>query len=152
LDVKMINPFIEAIMNIMPQLGFQNITKGKVSVGDQFMMSKGVTVLVGLTDEMRGNVAYNMTEETAKKIASIMMMGMPVAAMDEMAQSAIAELTNMVTGNAATNFEKSGLKVDILPPNLVVGADFKAQVSCNKFLIVEMIVDSLLLELNIALS
>ena len=151
MDAKMINPFIEAIMHIMPQLGFQSITKGKISVGDQFMLSKGVTVFVGLTDEMQGNIAYNMTEETAKKIASMMMMGMPIAEMDEMAQSAISELTNMVTGTAATNLEKCGLRVDISPPNLVVGSDFKAKVGCNKFLIVEMIIDSLLLELNIGL-
>ena len=151
MDVKMINPFIEAIMHIMPQLGFRSITKGRLSVGDQFMASKGVTVLVGLTDEMRGNVAYNMTEETAKKIASTMMMGMPVSTMDEMAQSAISELTNMVTGNAATNFEKYGLKVDISPPTLFIGSEFKAKVSSNKFLVVEMVVDSLLLELNIGL-
>ncbi len=145
----MINPFIEALMNIMPQLGFQNISKGKISIGDQFMNSKGVTILVGLTDELQGNVAYNMSTETAKAIASTMMMGMPVAEMDEMAQSAISELTNMVTGNAATNFEKYGLKVDISPPTLVVGSEFKAKVSTSKFLVVEMIVDSLLLELNI---
>ena len=145
----MINPFIEALMNIMPQLGFQNVSKGKISVGDQFMNSKGVTILVGLTDELRGNVAYNMSTETAKAIASKMMMGMPVAEMDEMAQSAISELTNMVTGNAATNFEKYGLKVDISPPTLVVGSEFKAKVSNSKFVVVEMIVDSLLLELNI---
>jgi len=151
LDVKMINPFIEAITNIMPQLGFQSITKGKLSIGDQFMTSKGVTVLVGLTDEIRGNVAYNMTEETAMKIASIMMMGMPVTEMDEMAQSAISELTNMVTGNAATNFEKYGSKVDISPPTLIVGTDFKAKVSSNKYLVIEMVVDSLLIELNIGL-
>ncbi|WP_378951721.1 chemotaxis protein CheX [Pelosinus sp. sgz500959] len=151
MDAKMINPFIEAILYIMPQLGFQNITKGKLLVKDQFMESKGVTVLVGLTDAMRGNVAYNMTEDTAKKIASTMMMGMPVAEMDEMAQSAISELTNMVTGNAATNFEKYGIKVDISPPTLVVGSDFKAKVSSNKFIVVEMIVDSLLIELNIGL-
>lgn len=147
----MINPFIEAISHIMPQLGFQSITKGKLSVGDQFMTSKGVTVLVGLTDDIRGNVAYNMTEETAMKIASIMMMGMPVTQMDEMAQSAISELTNMVTGNAATNFEKYGKKVDISPPTLIVGTDFKAKVSSTKYLVIEMVIDSLLVELNIGL-
>lgn len=151
MDAKMINPFIEAIMHIMPQLGFQNIVKGNILVKDQFMESKGVTVLVGLTDDMRGNVAYNMTEDTAKKIASTMMMGMPVAEMDEMAQSAISELTNMVTGNAATNFAKYQLKVDISPPTLVVGSDFKAKVSSSKFIVVEMIIDSLPIELNVGL-
>lgn len=151
MDAKMINPFIEAVMYIMPQLGFQDIVKGNLFVKDQFMESKGVTVLVGMTDAMRGNVAYNMTEETAKAIASKMMMGMPVAEMDDMAQSAISELTNMVTGNAATNFEKCGLKVDISPPTLVVGSDFRAKVSSSKFIVVELLVDSLPIELNIGL-
>jgi chemotaxis protein CheX len=148
----MINPFIDAIMTIMPQLGFQNIVKGKLSVGDQFVESKGITILVGLTDQLRGNIAYNMTEQTAMQIASKMMMGMPVVALDDLAQSAISELTNMVTGNAATSFEKEGLRVDISPPSLVVGEKFRAKVSSTKFLIVEMVVDSLEIELNIGLG
>jgi chemotaxis protein CheX len=152
LDVKMINPFIDAIMTIMPQLGFENIVKGKLSVGDQFVESKGITILVGLTDQLRGNIAYNMTEETAMQIASKMMMGMPVASLDDLAQSAISELTNMVTGNAATSFEKEGLRVDISPPSLVVGEKFRVKVSSTKFIIVEMVVDSLVIELNIGLG
>lgn len=152
MDVKIINPFIDAIMTIMPQLGFQNIVKGKLSVGDQFVESKGITILVGLTDQLRGNIAYNMTEQTAMQIASKMMMGMPVASLDDLAQSAISELTNMVTGNAATSFEKEGLRVDISPPSLVVGEQFRAKVSSTKFIIVEMVVDSLLIELNIGLG
>jgi len=139
-------------MTIMPQLGFQNIVKGKLSVGDQFVESKGITILVGLTDQLRGNIAYNMTEQTAMQIASKMMMGMPVASLDDLAQSAISELTNMVTGNAATSFEKEGLRVDISPPSLVVGEQFRAKVSSTKFIIVEMVVDSLLIELNIGLG
>lgn len=152
MDVKMINPFIDAIMTIMPQLGFENIVKGKLSVGDQFVESKGITILVGLTDQLRGNIAYNMTEGTAMQIASKMMMGMPVASLDDLAQSAISELTNMVTGNAATSFEKEGLRVDISPPSLVVGEKFRVKVSSTKFIIVEMVVDSLVIELNIGLG
>lgn len=148
----MINPFIDAIMTIMPQLGFENIVKGKLSVGDQFVESKGITILVGLTDQLRGNIAYNMTEGTAMQIASKMMMGMPVASLDDLAQSAISELTNMVTGNAATSFEKEGLRVDISPPSLVVGEKFRVKVSSTKFIIVEMVVDSLVIELNIGLG
>ena len=148
----MINPFIDAIMTIMPQLGFENIVKGRLSVGDQFVESKGITILVGLTDQLRGNIAYNMTEQTAMQIASKMMMGMPVASLDELAQSAISELTNMVTGNAATSFEREGLRVDISPPSMVVGEKFRVKVSSTKFIIVEMIVDSLIIEINIGLG
>lgn len=152
MDVRYVNPFIDAITNIMPQLGFQSVVRGGVKTGDQFVESKGVTILVGLTDDARGNVAYNMTEEAAMKIASTMMMGMPVAQMDEMAQSAISELTNMVTGNAATNFESLNMKVDISPPSLVVGQKFKAKLSNGKFLIIEMVVDGIVLELNVGID
>ena len=44
MDVKLINPFIEAVANILPQLGFQAINRGKVSLQDQFVISKGVSV------------------------------------------------------------------------------------------------------------
>ncbi len=152
MDVRYVNPFIDAITNIMPQLGFQSVVRGGVKTGDQFVESKGVTILVGLTDDARGNVAYNMTEEAAMKIASTMMMGMPVTQMDEMAQSAISELTNMVTGNAATNFEGLNMKVDISPPSLVVGQKFKAKLSNGKFLIIEMVVDGIVLELNVGID
>ena len=152
MDVKMINPFVDAVSSIMPQLGFQTVTRGKLAVKDQYVVSQGVTIIVGLTLDVKGNVAYNMSEETAKQVASTMMMGMPVAQMDDMAQSAISEMTNMVTANAATNFEKMGVNVDISPPSLIVGADFKAKVSNTKFLAIELLVDSLVIEMNIGLG
>ena len=75
MDVKLINPFVDAVTTVMPQMGFQDIAKGKVSVREKSAMSLGVTVLVGVTQAVRGNVAYNMTDDTAKFIASTMMCG-----------------------------------------------------------------------------
>lgn len=152
MDVKLINPFIDAVTAVMPQLGFQTITKGKMAVKEQTVESLGVTVLIGMTHAVKGNVAYNMTENAAKAIASVMMMGMPVENMDDMAQSAIAELVNMLTANAAMNFEKQGIGVDISPPSLVVGQDFKVKVSNTKFIALELLVDSNPIELNIGLA
>ncbi|HWR40874.1 MAG TPA: chemotaxis protein CheX [Patescibacteria group bacterium] len=152
MDVKMINPFVDALSTIMPQLGFQSVKRGNMSVKDQYVNSLGVTIIVGMTMAVKGNIAYNMSEETAKQVASTMMMGMPVTQMDDMAQSAISEMTNMVTANAATNFEKMGLTVDISPPSLIVGPEFKAKVSNTKFLSIELLVDSLVIEMNIGLG
>ncbi len=152
MDVKLINPFVDAIATVMPQLGFQSINRGKLAVKEQYVSSQGVTVLIGMTNQVRGNIAYNMSEETARSIASVMMMGMPVEKMDEMAQSAISELVNMVTANAAINFEKQGMNVDISPPSLALGADFKVKVSSTKYLALELLVDSNAIELNIGLG
>lgn len=152
MDAKLINPFLEAVTNVMPQLGFQSITRGNLSLKEQYVESKGTTVLIGMTGQVRGNVIYNMTEDTARKIASIMMMGMAVEEMNEMVQSAISEMVNMLTANAAISFGKQDLSVDISPPSLAVGQDFKVKVGNSKFIALELLVDSELVEINISLE
>ena len=72
--------------------------------------------------------------------------------MDEMAQSAISELVNMITANAATHFSSQNLLVDISPPSLVVGEALKARISNGKFLVVEVNADSYSFELNIGIT
>ena len=114
--------------------------------------SMGVTVLVGFTKQIHGNVAYNMTEDTAKFIASTMMMGMPVESFDEMAQSAISEMSNMLTANAATSLAGMGYDVDISTPSLTTGADFQIRISSESFLFVEMDIGGHIIELNIAIN
>jgi chemotaxis protein CheX len=49
-----------------------------------------------------------INQATAKKIASIMMTGRPVETLDDMAQSAISELANMISANAMTIVGQNG--------------------------------------------
>ncbi len=121
-------------------------------MGTNSVESLGVTVIIGMTKAIRGNVAYNLTEATAMAIASTMMGGMPVTQFDDLPQSAISELVNMVTANAAIRYEQMGLQVDISPPSLVVGADFRARLLQDKFLVIEMFANGLLLQLNLGLE
>ena len=126
--------------------------RNKISVRDKATLSLGVTVLVGFTKEIRGSVAYNMTDDTAKFIASTMMMGMPVADFDEMAQSAISELSNMLTANAATNLTAMGLEVDISTPSLSIGDNFMVKISSEQYLSIEMEIDGHVFEIDIAVQ
>jgi len=48
-----------------------------------------------------------------------MMGGYPVSELDEMCCSAIAELGNMISGNASTMLYNEGIQVDITPPDIV---------------------------------
>jgi len=100
--------------------------------------SRGVVVMVGFTKQLRGNVVYNMEDETARFIASTMMMGMPVPEFDAMAQSAISELSNMLSANAATNLTQMGLDVDISTPNLTIGEGFSLKISESQYLVIDM--------------
>ena len=152
MDAKLVNPFIESFVAVLPQMGFQEPKRTKMYVKQNIATSLGVTVIVGFTKEIRGNVVYNMSDETARYIASTMMMGMPVEKFDDMAQSAISEMSNMLTANAATNLAAMGMEVDISTPSLSIGADFQIKISNDSYLVVEMDLGGHIMELDIAVQ
>lgn len=152
MDAKVVNPFIDAFTSVLPMMGFPTPSRKGMGLKSIVVDSLGVTIMVGFTRQLRGNVVYNMSEETAKHIASTMMMGMPVAALDEMAQSAICEMSNMLTATAATNLTALGYDVDISTPSLTVGSDFKVKISTEKYLTVTMDLAGHDVEINIAVS
>ena len=120
MDAKLVNPFVDAFTAVMPQIGFAEPKRTKMGVKAQNAVSLGVSVIVGFTKQIRGNIVYNMSEDTAKFIASTMMVGMPIENFDDMAQSAISEMSNMLTATAATNLAGMGLEVDISTPSLSI--------------------------------
>ena len=138
MDAKLVNPFIDAFISVMPQIGFPIPKRTKVYVQSTNIVNFGVAVMLGFTKQIRGNVVYNMNEDTAKFIASTMMMGMPVSEIDAMAQSAIAEMSNMLAANTATNLTALDLEVDISTPSLTVGKDTKIKISSGQYLTIEM--------------
>lgn len=152
MDAKLVNPFVEAFEAVMPQMGFPAPKRLKVAVQQQNAVSKGVSVIVGFTKQLRGNVVYNMDEDTAKFIASTMMMGMPVESFDAMAQSAISEMSNMLTANAATNLAGLGLEVDISTPSLSIGENFQVKITDAQYLTVDMDLGGHVVELDIAVE
>lgn len=140
-DAKLVNPIIDAFMEVMPQMGFPMPKRQRIYLQERNVISNGVTIKVGLTKQLEGNVIYNMTEDTAKYIASIMLLGVPVTSFADMAKSAIREIANVLTARAATNLEKMGFEVDITTPELTIEEDFTIKISDSQFLTVEMDLD-----------
>lgn len=150
MDMKYINPFIESFEKVMPELGFGSLKKGDLSEKGQEIVSSGVIVLVGIVGAVKGNVAYLIDLEKAKNLASTMMMGMPVEEFDEMAQSAISELTNMLTASAATCFYDLGISIDISTPTLLHGENVSVKMSSKQVLSIELTADDNPIEINVA--
>lgn len=150
MDVKHVNPFIESFTAVMPQLGFENIQRGNLGLKGKDLICNGVIIIVGIVGEIKGNVVYCIGMEHAKKIASTMMMGMPVDELDDMSRSALGELTNMLTANAATGFFNLGITIDISTPTLLYGDNIAVNMSSNQVLSIELFADEHPIEINIA--
>lgn len=116
-----VTPFLEATKSVFKMTTNIDVELGDVYVKESPFASETLAIILGLTGDIRGQVIFSMKANTAMHVASMMMFGMPVSQLDEMAYSAISELTNMIMGNSATIFYKSGIHVDITPPTLLMG-------------------------------
>ena len=149
---KLVNPIIDAFMEVMPQMGFPMPRRQRIYLQDRNVISNGVALTVGFTRQMSGKVVYNMTVETARYIASTMMLGVPVEKFNDMAQSALREMSNMLTARAATNFSKLGVDVDITTPELVIEEDYSIRISDSHYLTVDMEIGDHKLEISLAVD
>ncbi len=131
LDVNNINPFLQSTISV-----FESVTQLKLKVGKPSLaqFEFGIptyTITVGVVGQMKGQAVLAMTLDHAKEIASRMMFGMPVTELDEMACSALNELSNMIMGNTATVFSTQGKLIDITPPISMSGTNLRMQADIN---------------------
>ncbi|MCL6471348.1 MAG: chemotaxis protein CheX [Firmicutes bacterium] len=122
LKVEFVNPFLEAAFEVFEAETRLKLEKGPLSIQKSSLTSQEVSVLIGVTGEIHGQVIYGMSSKTAKKIAAEMI-GKAVPLMDELAQSAISELGNMITGLATVKFGDTYSNLAITPPTLIIGTN-----------------------------
>lgn len=121
MKVEYINPFIKATTEVFKTMLNTEIKTGKPYIKASPFTADSLMIMVGITGEIRGQASITMNAELAKKVASTMMMGMPVEELDELSKSALSELANMIMGNSATLLFNAGVNIDITPPTLMMG-------------------------------
>lgn len=137
MDVALINAFIDACRKVFGEFNIKFST-GKPHLKDSPTLDGKVSILIGLTGNIRGQVFFNMEESIALKIAGKMMIGVEVNELNEITRSAIGELFNIVLGNAATAFFNQGRKVEITPPSMLFGDKVTISSSKGKILCIPL--------------
>lgn len=150
--MDLITPFISAIKDVMPQLGFESVVVKEQKSKDKKIMVSGLLLTLGIVGDKKGNVAYVIDTEGAKQMASVMMMGMAVEELDDMAKSAISELSNMLTANAAIYFSNDEITIDISPPTMLTGDNIELCMAKDQVAGLVFDIDGIGLEVNIALA
>ncbi|MDR2144047.1 MAG: chemotaxis protein CheX [Treponema sp.] len=122
--VEYINPFVEAAFNVLKEVLNADVKRGELYLKSTTMSIMGVAALVGLAGDVEGRVLFDMTKETALKIAGTMN-GEQFTALDELAKATITELANMITAQAVTKLHDLGFKFDLTPPALFSGENME---------------------------
>ncbi len=147
--VEYINPFTEAAYNILTQVLSGEITRGDLYLKSSCMPVMGVAAIVGLAGDVEGRVMFDMTMDTALKIASVMN-DEQFAEFDDLARATITELANLITAQAVTKLHDLGFKFDLTPPALFSGDNMKISNSNIEALIVPIETSCGKMEINVA--
>src|SRR5580704_6574129 len=99
MKVQYVNPFVTATFSVIETVLGVEATKGQLAMRPAIFTSQQCNIITGVTGMVEGQAIYGMSLATADKIAS-MMLGQSAETFDQLAASAIAELGNMITGNA----------------------------------------------------
>lgn len=150
MNADFINPFLMSATKIMQEICQTEMKIGKPYVKTTEFENESVAVMIGITGELKGQVIMAFEFNKALDVASKMMMGMPVTALDDMSISAISELGNMIMGNAATIFSTKGYVIDITPPSVCHGNMTITQSYTQNICVPIHSGDEVALELNIA--
>ncbi|MEW5959936.1 MAG: chemotaxis protein CheX [Chloroflexota bacterium] len=120
MNVKYLNPFVEAAYTVLEAEIGLSAKRGELSLQRSACTAKDVTVLISMIGHLQGVVLYGMSENTAISIVS-KILGQPFDDFDELAQSGIGELGNVITGHASKRLSETGLEATISPPSLIIG-------------------------------
>lgn len=151
-NVEYINPFIGAAQKILRDVCQLETKLQKPYLRDAVFEGDVLAIIIGLTGNIKGQVILSLSIDSACDIASKMMMGMPVDELNDMARSAISELSNMILGNAATALSQKGLVVDITPPSVCLGKDMNISVNHSSNICVPLAFDNdHVFEINISI-
>lgn len=120
MKVEFINPFIQAAREVLESELGGEAERGNLRLQKSAFTTDEVTAVVGVNGTVSGVVLYSMSESTAIGIVS-RVMGQQFAELDELAQSGIGELGNVITGRAGVLLSEAGYPSNITPPALVIG-------------------------------
>ena len=103
MKVEYINPFVEASISVLKSCCKITAKIGKLSIKPLDFKGNHNVILIGVTGQVKGQVFIDFKDSVAKLIVGSMV-GFDVQEVDDLAESALAELGNMIMGNTATIF------------------------------------------------
>jgi chemotaxis protein CheX len=120
MDVKLINPFINATLGVLETMAFITVTPGKPYVKKGNVAVGDVTGVLGLTGVANGTISVSFEEKCILTIVSNMF-GETMEMLNDDISDAVGELTNMISGQARRELEQMGKVFKAAIPSVVTG-------------------------------
>ncbi len=124
MDVKLINPFLNATLNVLETMAFIKADAEKPYLKKDNVAQGDVSGIVGITGDVKGTVSITFDELCILKIVSNMF-GEEMQEVNHEISDAVGELTNMISGKARQEIEKLGPLLHGAIPSVITGKSHK---------------------------
>ncbi|MBW1802860.1 MAG: chemotaxis protein CheX [Deltaproteobacteria bacterium] len=122
MDVKLINPFIEATLHILETMAYTKVEAGKPYLKEDNVARGDVTGVIGLTGSTNGTISVSFTEKSILSIVSNMF-GEEIKELNDEIKDAVGEITNMISGQARQKLDEMGKSLKAAIPSVIMGKD-----------------------------
>ena len=115
-----INCFAESLKNVLNTM--VGLTAGSIIFAPHHKNADDIRIMVGLVGDREGSAVFTFSKEfTCGVIKSLM--SIDITAIDELAYSALCEMTNIISGNASSLISAHGAASDISTPQIITDYD-----------------------------
>ncbi|HAI51954.1 MAG TPA: chemotaxis protein CheX [Firmicutes bacterium] len=148
--VEYINPFYKATIDVFRIMLNLDVQRGQVRAVDELVPVSEANVVIGVTGDLKGSLLYSFPKEMALEMVTIMA-GMPMTKLDAFVSSALAEVANIISGNAVTLLSQNSFTCQISPPQVFVGTDGALSMTTEQAIVVPLITSIGTFEVSISL-
>ena len=120
MDVKLVNPFINATVNVLETMAFMTVNAGKPYLKTDNIAVGDVSGILGLTGVANGTIAVTFEEKCILAVVSNMF-GETMSELNNEIADAVGELTNMISGQARRELAEMGKVFKAAIPSVIIG-------------------------------
>ena len=121
-----IEPFVRSTVKVLDSVIQCDITKGTAALVKGDEITDDIAIVVRLRGDSEGNIILNMPEDTALKVCNAMF-GDVSGTLTSLGMDSIAELANMIAGNAASVLNDMGYDLTVSPPLIIRKDEIKGE-------------------------
>lgn len=124
MDVAIINPFVEATLEVTRTMANTKSTVGKPTLKQGNQADGEVTGFIKLSGtEHNGSLAITFNQDAILLVYE-RMLGEKITSLDDSALDLAGEITNMVCGGAKARLEQKGYDFSLTQPTILTGSEY----------------------------
>jgi len=114
--MELLQPFINAADAVLSETLACPITVSDISMNEEAYQRRATAALVEITGDIEGRVIFDVEDSTAMKVAATISGTTELDHDPQIIRETIAELANLVIGNAVTTLNDQGFRFKVHPP------------------------------------